>query len=70
MLNISPFVVVVVVFLWAFLWGIPGAVIGVPLTLAFLTACEHNPTTRWIAMLLSGGVPKPAVDMKVEDTAN
>src|SRR5262249_38901442 len=24
MLNISPFVVVVVVFLWTFLWGIPG----------------------------------------------
>ena len=58
MLNISPFAVVVVVFLWTFLWGIPGTVIGVPLTLAFLTACEHHPATRWIAMLLSGGAPK------------
>ena len=62
MLNISPFVVVVVVFLWTFLWGIPGTVIGVPLTLAFLTACEHNPATRWIATLLSGGTPTPRTD--------
>jgi len=66
MLNISPFAVVVVVFLWNFLWGIPGTVIGVPLTLAFLTACEHSPATRWIAMLLSGGAPKTRTEVRVE----
>jgi predicted PurR-regulated permease PerM len=42
------------VFFWTFLWGIPGAFIGVPVTIAMLSACELNPATRWIATLLSG----------------
>jgi AI-2 transport protein TqsA len=35
-------------------WGVPGAFIGVPVTIALLTCCEAYPSTRWIAMLLSG----------------
>jgi predicted PurR-regulated permease PerM len=53
-LAISPFVVVLAVFFWSFLWGIPGAFIGVPVTIAILGACEANPASRWIATLLSG----------------
>jgi AI-2 transport protein TqsA len=37
------------------LWGVPGAFIGVPLTIALLTCCEAYPATRWLARLLSGG---------------
>jgi AI-2 transport protein TqsA len=59
LLDISPFTVVVSVFLWSFLWGIPGAVIGVPVTLAILTACQHQSSTQWIALLLSGRALKP-----------
>jgi predicted PurR-regulated permease PerM len=57
-LAISPFVVVVSVFFWAFLWGIPGAFIGVPIMIAILTICEINEPSRWIAALLSGPVHK------------
>ena len=53
-LAISPFVVVLAVFFWSFLWGIPGAFIGVPVTIAMLAACDANPASRWIATLLSG----------------
>lgn len=53
-LNMSPYTVVFAVFFWTFMWGIPGTFIGVPLTIAFLTACEQNPSTRWLAVLLSG----------------
>ena len=53
-LAISPFIVVLAVFFFTFLWGIPGAFIGVPVTIAILSACELNPATRWIATLLSG----------------
>jgi AI-2 transport protein TqsA len=56
-LAISPLVVVFAVLFWAFLWGIPGAFIGVPITIALLTLCELHPSTRWIARLLSS---KPA----------
>jgi AI-2 transport protein TqsA len=52
-LAISPFLVLFAVFFWSFLWGIPGAFIGVPLTLAFLTICEQYASSRWLPTLLS-----------------
>ncbi len=53
-LSVSPFLVLFAVFFWAFLWGIPGAFIGVPIVIAALTLCEQRESTRWIATLLSG----------------
>ncbi len=53
-LAVSPFLVLFAVFFWSFLWGIPGAFIGVPIVIAALTLCEQRPSTRWIATLLSG----------------
>jgi AI-2 transport protein TqsA len=53
-LAISPFLVVFSVFFGAFLWGIPGAFIGVPFAIALLTICEQYPSSQWIARLLSG----------------
>ena len=53
-LSISPFIVLFTVFFWAFLWGIPGAFIGVPIMIAFLTICEQHQSSRWITTLLSG----------------
>lgn len=55
-LAISPFIVVFAVFFWAFLWGIPGAFIGVPVTIAMLSLCELSPQTRWIPTLLAGPI--------------
>jgi len=51
-LSLSPFVVLFAVFFWAFLWGVPGAFIGVPIVIAALTLCEQRESTRWIAALL------------------
>jgi predicted PurR-regulated permease PerM len=57
-LAISPFVMLVAFFYWGFLWGIPGAFIGLPVTIAIFTICEQNRSTRWIARLLStSGAP-------------
>jgi AI-2 transport protein TqsA len=53
-LSLSPFLVLFAVFFWAFLWGLPGAFIGVPIVIACLTLCEQRESTRWIAALLSG----------------
>jgi AI-2 transport protein TqsA len=52
-LAISPFVMLVAFFFWAFLWGIPGAFVGLPVTIALLTICEQNPSSRWVTRLLS-----------------
>jgi predicted PurR-regulated permease PerM len=56
-LALSPFMVLVAVFLGALLWGIPGAFIGVPALIAGLTLCEQFPGSRWVAQLLSGKEP-------------
>jgi len=42
------------VLFWAFLWGIAGAFIGIPIVIAVLTTCAAYPSTRWFAVLLSG----------------
>ena len=52
-LAISPLVMLVAFFFWAFLWEIPGAFIGIPVTIALLTICEQNPQLNWLARLLS-----------------
>jgi len=60
-LAVSPFLVLLSVFVWAFLWGIAGAFIGVPILIAVLTLCAHHPSTRFVAELLSGQtVPEEA----------
>lgn len=60
-LSISPLAVVFAVFFWAFLWGIPGALIGVPITIAMLVFCSHTASGRWIADLFSGKPDETAV---------
>jgi AI-2 transport protein TqsA len=57
-LSISPLAVVFAVFFFGFLWGMPGAFLGVPILIAIIMICAHYPSTSWIAALLSG-TPKP-----------
>ncbi|TCT05586.1 AI-2E family transporter [Aquabacter spiritensis] len=58
-LAVSPFMVLFAVFFFAFLWGLPGAFIGVPMLIAGLTLCAHHPATRFIADLFSGNPAPP-----------
>jgi predicted PurR-regulated permease PerM len=51
-LAISPFVVLFSIFLWTFLWGLPGTFMGVPIAVAVLTYCSKGRSTRWLAHLL------------------
>ncbi len=53
-LSISPPLVLFSVFFWAFLWGIFGAFIGVPISIAVLTYCSQSESTRWLSDLFSG----------------
>jgi AI-2 transport protein TqsA len=56
-LKISPFAVIFAVFFWTFLWGLAGAFIGVPILIAFVIYCAQEPSSRWLAALLSAGAP-------------
>jgi len=51
-LALSPLVVVVSIFFWGLVWGVPGAFIGVPLTIGLATACSRFESTEWLALLL------------------
>lgn len=52
-LKISPFAVIFAVFFWSYLWGLAGAFIGVPILIAFIVYCAQDPSSRWLAALLS-----------------
>ena len=53
-LSLSPFMVLFAVFFWTFLWGIPGAFIGVPIIIALHALCERHAETGWLALTLAG----------------
>jgi AI-2 transport protein TqsA len=54
-LSVSPLVVLFSVFFWGYLWGIYGAFLGVPMTIAMLTFAARFESTAWISHLLAGG---------------
>lgn len=52
-LDLSPLVVLFSVVLWGWIWGIPGAFIGIPITLAVVIIAREFPRTRWISGILA-----------------
>jgi predicted PurR-regulated permease PerM len=52
-LSLSPVAVVVALAFWSWVWGIAGALIAVPLTVAIVIVCGHFTGSRWVAQLLS-----------------
>jgi len=50
-LSISPIMVLFSVFFWAYLWGVFGAFIGVPITIAILSFCAQHPSSEWVSQL-------------------
>jgi AI-2 transport protein TqsA len=53
-LSLSPIAIIVALAFWSGVWGIAGALIAVPLTVALVIVCDQFSSTRWIAKLLSG----------------
>ncbi|PJK13137.1 AI-2E family transporter [Lysobacteraceae bacterium NML120232] len=54
--NLSPFVVMVALSLWSALWGIPGAILAIPLTSMIAIICAVSPATRPVAVMLADDV--------------
>lgn len=63
-LSMSPTLVLFSVFFWSYLWGVFGAFIGVPITIALLTFCAQHPSSLWVTELLGASPrePVPASD--------
>ena len=52
-LNLSPFVVLVALSVWSAIWGVPGAILAVPMTAMIVIVLNAFPDTRFISVLLS-----------------
>ena len=52
-LSLSPLVVLVAVIFWGWVWGVFGALLGVPITVALVMIADQFDSTRWIASLLT-----------------
>ena len=53
-LNLSPLMVILALTFWTAIWGIPGALMSVPITVCIMIILTHIPATRPIAILMSG----------------
>ncbi|MFE4105753.1 AI-2E family transporter [Almyronema epifaneia] len=51
-LQLSPFVALISIVFWGWVWGIAGAILGVPMTVALVVLCGEFQPTRGIAVLL------------------
>jgi len=52
-LNLSPFVILVSLVCWSAIWGVPGAILSVPITAILVIVLSEFDGTRPIAVLLS-----------------
>jgi len=54
-LNLSPFVILLSLSLWGFIWGIPGMFLAVPLTSMLQIMFANIPSLRPLAIMFSSG---------------
>lgn len=52
-MNISPLVTIIALSLWGAIWGVPGMIISVPITVTMIIVFSKFPKTKNIAVLLS-----------------
>jgi predicted PurR-regulated permease PerM len=58
--NIDPAASLIAVGMWTVLWGVPGAFLAIPLTLALMYGLAQYDDLRWVAVLIShDGDPTP-----------
>ena len=57
-LNLSPFALLVATMYWAWLWGVIGVILAVPITAAMKVICDHIEPLEPIGIILGGKVEK------------
>ena len=51
-LQLSPFVALFSIAFWGWVWGIPGAILGVPMTISIILFCQEFKVTQGVAIVL------------------
>ncbi len=68
-LGVSPVVILLSLLLWGMIWGIPGALLSVPIISIIKIVCENIPSLNSIAVLIGSGesvMKLPAVKFSVK----
>jgi predicted PurR-regulated permease PerM len=52
--SINIITVLVMLMFWGFIWGIPGLIMAIPITVFLKIIFEQFPSTKGIASLISG----------------
>ena len=73
-LGLSPVVILISLLLWGMIWGIPGAILSVPIASIIKIACENFEALKPIAVMMGGGgkpiqppEPEAETETKAED---
>ncbi|MEQ8970394.1 MAG: AI-2E family transporter [Coleofasciculus sp. C1-SOL-03] len=64
-LKLSPFVALLSIVFWGWVWGIPGAVLGIPMTISLIVFSQEFKSTRAIALLF-GDTDDPELKKKLK----
>jgi AI-2 transport protein TqsA len=59
-IGMSPFVVLLGMLFWAWMWGPVGALLSVPILTVFKFICENVHDLRWVSKLMDASAPAPA----------
>jgi AI-2 transport protein TqsA len=51
--SLSPVVILITLLVWSWVWGVAGAILAVPITIAAMIICAYVPPMRPFALLLS-----------------
>lgn len=60
--SLSSLVVLITLLVWSWIWGIAGAILAVPITIAAMIVCAHIQPLRPFALLLSNTVDMDGLD--------
>lgn len=63
-INLSPLVVLIALSVWSAMWGLPGAILAVPMTSVLAIVLMSFESTRFLAVFLANTVETPAKPAK------
>ena len=65
-LGISPFVILVSLSIWGYIWGFLGMLLAVPMTVMIKIICEHITTLKPVAAIIGNGKEKTHKNKKTD----
>ena len=66
--SLSSLVILIALLVWGWVWGIAGAILAVPITMAAMIICAHVQPLRPFALMLSNSTDMDALDRQVSSS--